>query len=224
MRLLLIEDEKKLAGIMARVLRQEHFDVDIAYDGATGLDLALSGTYDALIVDRMLPGIDGLALIQQLRGAADPTPALILTALGDLHERVEGLDAGADDYLGKPFAFDELLARLRALLRRRDRPLVPECIGVRHLRLDHHHQTIGDATRSVDLSPREFALLETLARNQGQTVTRDYLLEKVWGYDADPAGNVVELYVHYVRRKLATLDAANLITTVRGVGYRIDAG
>src|SRR5687767_10250462 len=124
MRILIIEDDARLADLIARVLRQEHFDVEIALDGTTGLDLALTGSFDAAIVDRMLPGMDGVSLIRELREARVDTPALMLTARGELHERVEGLRAGADDYLGKPFAFDELLARLDAILRRRDRPVV----------------------------------------------------------------------------------------------------
>lgn len=224
MRILIIEDNVRLADLIARVLRQEHFDVEITHDGTTGLDLALTGTFDAAIVDRMLPGMDGIALIREMRDAHVDTPALMLTARGELHERVEGLRAGADDYLGKPFAFDELLARLDALLRRRERPIIDTSIGASGIRLSQQDESVTLGDRSVDLTHREYVLLETLVRHAGQTVPRDTLLEKVWGYDTDPAGNVVELYVHYVRRKLASLGDAgkNLITTVRGIGYRIE--
>ena len=226
MRILIIEDDARLADLIGRVLRQEHFDVDIANDGITGLDLVMSGTYDAAIVDRMLPGKDGVSLIREMRAARVDTPALMLTARGEMHERVEGLRAGADDYLGKPFAFDELLARLEAILRRRDRPLADITIGAGGITLNQRDESVTCGERSVPLTHREYVLLETLVRRAGQTVPRDTLLEKVWGYDSDPVGNVVELYVHYVRRKLATLGepGENLITTVRGVGYRIERG
>lgn len=222
--MLIIEDEQRLADIIGRVLKQEHFDVDIAHDGPAGLERALTGSYDALLVDRMLPGMDGITLIRKLREARCGTPALMLTARSEMPERVEGLEAGADDYLGKPFAFEELLARLRALLRRRERPLVDDHISVAGLRLNQRDETVSNDHTTVKLSHLEFVMLETLAHHQGITVTRDHLLERVWGYDADPAGNVVELYIHYVRRKLASLDpaGARLITTVRGVGYRLE--
>lgn len=226
MRILIIEDDARLADLIARVLRQEHFDVEIAHDGTTGLDLALTATFDAAIVDRMLPGMDGVSLIREMREARVDTPALMLTARGELHERVEGLRAGADDYLGKPFAFDELLARLAALLRRRERPIVQASLGAAGIRLSQEDETASLGDRSVSLTHREYVLLETLVRHAGQTVPRDTLLEKVWGYDTDPAGNVVELYIHYVRRKLATLGEAgkHVITTVRGIGYRVERG
>lgn len=226
MRILIIEDDARLAELIAKVLRQEHFDVEIANDGTSGLDLALTGTFDAAVVDRMLPGMDGVSLIREMRDARIDTPALMLTARGELHERVEGLRAGADDYLGKPFAFDELLARLDAILRRRERPIVDATIGPSGIRMSQQDESVSVGDRSISLTHREYVLLETLVRHAGQTVPRDTLLEKVWGYDTDPAGNVVELYVHYVRRKLASLGkpGENLITTVRGVGYRIERG
>jgi DNA-binding response OmpR family regulator len=221
MRILLIDDDAKLARIIVRVLNQEHFDVDWAADGETGLDLALAGAHDALIVDRMLPKLDGLALLRELRAQGVGTPALILTALGDVPERVLGLDAGADDYLGKPFAFDELLARLRALLRRAPQPLRDEVVTVGDVQVDLRAHTVRKAGRPVPLSPREYALLETLVLNRGSVVSRDRLLERVWGYEADPQGNVVDLYVHYLRRKLdgGRPGRDRLIRTVRGAGY-----
>ncbi len=224
MRVLIIEDEEKLASIMSRVLMAERLDVEVAHRGDDGLELALTGVYDVLIVDRMLPGKDGLTLIRELRAAGVGTPALVLTALSELPERVKGLDAGADDYLGKPFAFEELLARLRALARRTERPMVTQAlrIGAVEIDLDGRRATIGG--EPVEFSHREFALLETLARNRGRVMSRDEILERVWGYDADPQGNVVELYIHYLRRKLdppGTAGSASLIRTVRGVGYQI---
>ena len=223
MRILVIEDERRLAHLIAQVLTQERFDVETAFDGMEGLELALRGSYDALIVDRMLPGRDGVALVRALRAEGIATPVLMLTARGELGDRVEGLDAGADDYLGKPFAFEEVLARLRALLRRTDRPLVGDTIAIGNVRLNQATGTVTCNAKQVQLTRREYVLLETLARHQGQILTRDQLLETVWGYDADPQGNVVELYVHYVRRKLAALgpEAGRLISTVRGAGYVI---
>ncbi|GIW04142.1 MAG: DNA-binding response regulator [Thermomicrobiales bacterium] len=223
MRVLLIEDDLRLARVIARVLEQERFDVDLAPDGETGLDLALTGAYDILIVDRMLPGRDGIAVIKALRAEQVSTPVLMLTARSELPERVEGLDAGADDYLGKPFAFEELLARLRALARRAERPLLPEVVTIGDVTINLSAHTVHRAGQPVELSPREYALLELLVRNRGRVLSRDQLLERVWGYEAEPQGNVVDLYVHYLRRKLDAngSERDSLIRTVRGAGYMI---
>jgi DNA-binding response OmpR family regulator len=223
MRILIIEDDQRLTRVMSRLLQQERFDVDVAHDGERGLDMALSGAYDALIVDRMLPGRDGMAIVRELRAERVATPALMLTALRELPERVLGLDAGADDYLGKPFAFDELLARLRALLRRGERPLLEPRVTIGNVTIDFTAHTVSRDGSPVDLSPREFALLETLVRNRGRVLSRDQVLERVWGYDADPQANVVDLYVHYLRRKLDAdgRDGDSLIRTVRGSGYLV---
>lgn len=225
MRILVIEDDNRLAQVIARVLRQERFDVDLAHDGEAGLEQALTGAYDALIVDWMLPGRDGPEIVRELRAERVATPVLMLTARTKLPERVKGLDAGADDYLGKPFAFDELLARLRALLRRRERPLLEPSLTIGDLTIDFSEHAVRRGGHPIDLSPREFALLEMLARNRGRVLSRDQLLERVWGYDADPQGNVVDLYVHYLRRKLDPDDRGGepLIRTVRGAGYLIPA-
>jgi DNA-binding response OmpR family regulator len=221
-RILIIEDEARLADIIARVLRQERFDVDVAYNGASGLDLALRGTFDVIILDRMLPARDGMEVLRELRAERIATPVLMLTALSDLPERVEGLDAGADDYLGKPFAFDELLARIRVLVRRVDRPLVDDLIVVRDVRINLTSHKVERDGHQVRLTPREFALLETLVRNRGRTMSRDELVSRVWGYDSDPLGNAVDIYIHYLRRKLdpnGTGEGDRMIRTVRGVGY-----
>ena len=219
MRILLVEDDLRLASIIARVLGQERIEVDLAHDGDTGLDLALSGVHHVVILDRMLPGLDGMEVVRSLRDEGQSVPVLMLTALGDLPERVEGLDAGADDYLGKPFAFEELLARVRALARRVERPVLPEIVEAGGVRVDLAGRTVERDGQRVELSPREWTLLETFVRNPGRVLSRDDLLEKVWGYDADPAGNVVELYIHYLRRKLDA-PGSSLIRTVRGAGYQ----
>lgn len=222
MRILIVEDEARLAEIIARVLRHERYAVDVAHDGESGLDKARTGIYDALILDRMLPERDGLDIVRALRDEGATTPILLLTARSDLPERVAGLDAGADDYLGKPFAFDELLARLRALLRRRDHPPV-DSVSIGALTVDFSGHSVRRAGRAIDLTPKEFQLLATLVRHRGQVMTRDQLLNRVWGYDADPQGNVVDLYIHYLRRKLDRSPDEPLIRTVRGVGYTIPA-
>ena len=221
MRILIVEDDDRLARIMERVLRQEHFDVDVAPDGETGLESALTGIYNALIVDWMLPAKDGVQLIRELRAGHVDTPVLMLTARSELPQRVQGLDAGADDYLGKPFAFEELVARLRALTRRAERPLIESRITIGQVTVDLQAHSVARDGKPVELSPREFALLETLARNRGQVLSRDQLLERVWGYEADPQGNIVDLYVHYLRRKLdpERIDVEPVIRTVRGSGY-----
>lgn len=225
MRILIIEDDERLARVMTRVLQQERFDVDVAHDGETGLDLALSGIYDALIVDWMLPGRDGVEVIQALRAEQVSTPILMLTARGELPQRVLGLNAGADDYLGKPFAFAELIARLHALTRRSARPLLEPVVTIGNVTIDFNTHTVARQGIPVELSPREFAVLETLVRNRGQVLSRDQLLERVWGYEAEPQGNIVDLYIHYLRRKLGTdgQGAEALIRTVRGAGYLVPA-
>lgn len=225
MRILIIDDDERLARVMARVLQQERFDVDLAYDGESGLELALTGIYDALVVDWMLPGRDGVEVIRELRQERLATPVLMLTARGELPQRVEGLDAGADDYLGKPFAFAELLARLRALTRRGERPLLEPTVTVGDVTIDFPSHAVSLRGQPVELSPREFALLETLVRNRGRVLSRDQLLERVWGYEAEPQGNIVDLYVHYLRRKLDAdgRESESVIRTVRGSGYLVPA-
>jgi DNA-binding response OmpR family regulator len=223
MRILIVEDESRLAELIRKVLVQERFDATVAHDGPAGLDQALTGSFDVIILDRMLPGMDGIALLAALRAEGVDTPVLMLTALGELPERVEGLNAGADDYLGKPFAFEELLARVRSLARRIPRPLVGDVQRLGPLTIDFRGHRVDREGQPIELSPREFAMLETLARNRGLVLSRDQLLERVWGYGADPQGNVVDLYVHYLRRKLDPRgeDAQPLIRTVRGAGYTI---
>ena len=223
MRILVVEDEVGLADVIARVLRRERYEVDIAHDGEQGLELALAGIYDAIVLDRMLPGIDGLELSRRLRREAVHTPVLILSARRELDERVEGLDAGADDYLGKPFAFTELLARLRALTRRGERPLLTAVLRAGGVTLNQRTHRVERAGQPVELSPREYALLEYLMRNAGQVLTRDQILERVWGYEAQPESNVVDLYIYYLRRKLGDEGAPSPIQTVRGVGYTMRA-
>lgn len=222
MRILIIEDDERLVRVMARVLEQEHFLAEVAHDGAIGLEMALTGAYDGLIVDWMLPGRDGLEIVRALRAERITTPALMLTARGELPQRVAGLNAGADDYLSKPFAFEELLARLRALLRRGQLPFREPLVTIGDLTIDFASHSVSRAGEPIPLTPTEFAVLELLVRNRGHVLTRDQLLERAWGAEADPQGNVVELYIHYLRRKLDHLASGEpLIRTVRGAGYLI---
>ena len=218
MRVLLIEDELRLAELIRRVLVAERHVVDLAPDGVAGVALAERGPHDVIVLDRGLPDIDGLSVLRLLRAKGIATPVLILTALGAVEERVAGLEAGADDYLPKPFAFAELIARLKALARRPAETVAPR-LSVGGLELDElrHVARVGD--RVVDLSAREFAFLGYLIRHAGQVVTRHQILDAVWGAEPDVYSNVVDLYVHYLRRKLGEVGEAGRLRTVRGVGY-----
>lgn len=219
-RILLVEDENRMAEAIKRVLLAEHYTVDVAADGETGLEFVEGHTYDVVLLDRMLPGISGEEMLRTMRRKGNSTPVLMLTALSALEHRVEGLDAGADDYLPKPFAFSELLARLRALVRRSPE-IVSERLAAGDIQLDpdRHQVTVGD--RSELLSAREYALLGYLIRHAGQVVTRQQILDSVWGAEPDVYSNVVDLYIHYLRRKLDSLGQSKALRTVRGVGYAL---
>ena len=219
-RVLLVEDEERMADAVRRVLVAEHYSVDVALDGETALEFASQHGYDVILLDRMLPGISGEEVLRTMRRRGNSTPVLMLTALSALEHRVEGLDAGADDYLPKPFAFSELLARLRALVRRSPE-LVSERLTAGDIQLDpdRHQVTVGD--RSELLSAREYALLGFLIRHAGQVVTRQQILDSVWGAEPDVYSNVVDLYIHYQRRKLGALGQTKALRTVRGVGYAL---
>ncbi len=218
MRILVVEDEEKVASFIRKGLEENAYSVDAAGTGEEGLEKALTGAYDLLILDMMLPGISGLEVVSGMRARQIDTPVLALTARGGLDDRVAGLDAGCDDYLPKPFAFTELLARLRALLRRgaASGPPVLEFGG---LRLDVLARTVEREGRTIELTNKEYQLLEVLMRRPGQVLTRAQLLESVWGYDFDPESNVLEVYVNFLRKKIDRSHAKKLLQTVRGVGY-----
>ena len=224
MHILVVEDEQRLAHLLRRVLLEERHTVDLAYDGNEGLNLALSDTYDAIVLDVMLPGIDGLEICRQLRGERILTPVLMLTARGAIEDRVTGLNVGADDYLTKPFAMEELLARINALLRRRDRHFeeAPQ-LTVGDLTLDLVRHEARRAGRVIELTAKEFALLEYLMRHAGRVLTRTQIVDSVWRYDLEALSNVVDIYIHYLRDKIDQGFAHPLIKTVRGVGYKIEA-
>lgn len=219
MRVLVIEDDAQTAGYMVKGLTEGGHTVDHANNGRDGLFLATSGEYDAMIVDRMLPGLDGLSLIQALRAANVATPVLILSALGQVDERVSGLKAGADDYLTKPFAFSELQARLEALTRRRSAPTAESRLILADLEMDMLGRTVRRGGKTIELQPREFRLLEYLMRHAGQVVTRTMLLEAVWDYHFDPLTNVIDVHISRLRQKIDKDRGKPLLHTVRGAGY-----
>ena len=223
MKILIIEDDKILLQHIKQGLTQAGYSVDVSADGKEGLFMAASESYDLLIVDRMLPHIDGLTIIRTLRASHTETAVLMLSALDEVDQRVEGLSAGGDDYLTKPFAFKELLARVQALLRRAQQPLesVPE-LRAQNVRLDLIKQKVWVGDTAVSMQPREFRLLEYLMRHQGEVVSRTMLLENVWEYHFDPQTNIIDVHISRLRQKLDTNREKSLITTMRGVGYVLE--
>jgi len=223
MHLLIVEDDEDTAAYMAKGLGEAGYAVDHAANGRDGLFLATSGSFDLIVLDRMLPGLDGLAVVQALRAAKITTPVLILSALGQVDDRVKGLRAGGDDYLTKPFAFSELQARIEALLRRRDSQSVETKLAVGDLELDLLTRKVRRGGKPIDLQPREMRLLEYLMRHAGQVVTRTMLLEGVWDYHFDPQTNVIDVHISRLRQKLDKGFDTPLLHTMRGAGYSISA-
>jgi two-component system, OmpR family, response regulator len=227
MRLLIVEDDAKLVRALERGLAREGFAVEVARDGDEALRQASADRFDAMVLDIMLPGPDGFAVCQALRLRGDRTPVLMLTARVDVSDRIRGLNGGADDYLVKPFDFDELVARLRALTRRSLAASEPAGTGAvlraGDLEIDADRYLVTSAGRSVELSARELAVLQCLARNGGRVVSRAELLEEVWGSDFDGSPNVVDVYIGYLRKKLAEAFGRRLIRTVRGRGFELES-
>jgi len=223
MHILLIEDDCNAATYLVKGLAERGHVVDHAADGEAGLQMAVSGEYDVLVVDRMLPGCDGLALIRHMRAEHDKTPALVLSALGEVNDRVEGLCAGGDDYLVKPYAFVELLARLDALVRRGSDNDRSTYLHVADLELDLLKHKVMRAGQLIRLQPRELRLLEFFMRHAGRVVTRTMLLEQVWDFQFDPQTSVIDTQVSRLRAKIDKGFECPLLHTVRGVGYRLDA-
>ena len=221
MRVLIIEDDERLARLMARVLEEERFTVDVAHDGDTGLEMALRGIHPVAIIDWMLPCRDGPSICRAIRSSRLPVAILMLTARGQIEDRVLGLDSGADDYLTKPFAFEELLARVRALGRRFTATGNDSEMRSGDLVLDLRAHTARYAERPLDLTPTEWNLLECLMRHPGQTLTRQQILDYVWPYDSEVQPTIVDVYISYLRRKLDLPGRHNPVETVRGLGYRL---
>jgi two-component system, OmpR family, response regulator len=223
MRFLLIEDDTQAAAYLVKGLKESGHLADHAADGEDGLTLALGGGYDAAIVDRMLPRMDGLSVVSRLREAGNQTPILFLSALGEVDDKVRGLKAGGDDYLAKPFAFTELLARLEVLVRRRSPTAVRTRLAVGDLELDLLSRTAARSGQKIDLQPREFLLLEYMMRHAGHVVTRTMLLENVWEYHFDPQTNVIDVHMSRLRAKIDKGFTQPLLHTVRGAGYSLRA-
>ncbi len=219
MKILLVEDEENVADFIRRGLEEEEFVVDVSHDGKDGFVKATSGEYDLMILDIMLPGVDGIDLCKLIRMKEIITPILMLTAKDTVEDKVKGLDSGADDYLTKPFSFDELLARIRALIRRKSLSVEP--LHCADLKLDSLKRKVTRAGREIYLRPKEFALLEFLLRNKNKVMSRAEILKNVWGYDFDPATNVVDVHINFLRDKIDREYEKKLIRTVRGAGYMI---
>ncbi len=223
MKILLIEDEHKLARALETGFKQERMVVEVYYDGETGLAAALADEYDVIVLDRMLPGgKDGADICKELRAEGNHTPVLLLTARGQVHEKVEGLDAGADDYLVKPFSFEELLARVRALVRRPHETISP-VLEIADLRVDPASFHVSRSGKTIELSQTEYSLLEYLLRNKGRVLSKDNIINHVWDFDADILPNTVEAYIGYLRTKIDKPFRTPLIHTVRGFGYKLEA-
>lgn len=222
MKILVVEDEHKIANLIKQGLEQEHYTVDVCYDGTTGYDLAFEGVYDFIILDRLLPQIDGLAICERLREEGNHTPILMLTAKTQISDRVEGLNSGADDYLTKPFAFEELLARIKALARR-PKETTKTPFHIADLTLDTNSYRVKRGDKIINLSSKEFALLEYLIRNKNKTVSKEQIITHVWNYDSNILPNTVEVFMGYLRNKVDKPFKKDkpLIHTVRGFGYRI---
>jgi two-component system, OmpR family, response regulator len=223
MRILIVEDDEKIASFVAKGLKQNGFAVDHAKDGEEGLDLASAISYDAAILDLMLPRLDGLSLLRRLRQQKIRTPVLILSARANVDDRVLGLQSGGDDYLTKPFAFSELLARVQALIRRAGQGGEPTSLALADLTINLVSREVTRGQQRIDLQQREFALLEYLLRNAGRPVTKTMILERLWDFHFDPQTNVVDVLVHRLRAKVDKNFALKLIHTIRGVGYVIKA-
>jgi DNA-binding response OmpR family regulator len=222
MKVLVVEDEHRIAASIKTGLEQERYVVDVAYDGTSGFDLASSGEYDLIILDLMLPEMDGLTVCKQLRSENIHTPILILTAKSQTDDKVIGLDSGADDYLTKPFSFEELLARCRALSRRPKKSVTTNLV-VNNLSLDPINYAVTRANKSISLSSKEFALLEYMIRHVGQILTKEQITSHVWNYDSDILPNTVEVYIRHLRQKidLPFKNEKQLIKTIRGFGYKL---
>jgi DNA-binding response OmpR family regulator len=219
MRILLVEDEPYIAEAIAQVLKKNRYAVDLAFDGESGLDSGLTGIYDIIVLDIMLPKLDGLGVLEQLRASGIDTPVILLTARGETEDKIRGLDTGADDYLAKPFHTDELLARLRALGRRKPELNKDGVMRCGDLELDPLALTLRCNGHELQLPPKESQLMELLMRRKNMVTTKEMIIEKLWGYDTDAEENRVEIYISLLRKKIGQLDSSVSIQTIRNAGY-----
>ena len=222
MQVLIVEDEVRLAAALKEILEKEKYMVDVVHDGDSGLDYILSGIYDVIVLDVMLPGKDGFTVAKEARAARVDTPIIMLTARNEIQNRVKGLDAGADDYMTKPFAPSELLARIRAVTRRQGE-VITEKLTFGDLELDLATCQLSKGAKSIHLNYKEFELLKLLIASQGTPLTKDALITKIWGYDSEASDNNVEAYISFLRKKIAFLGSTAKISALRKVGYIIEA-
>ena len=222
MKILLIEDDRNLCDTLQFQLKKEQHEVDICHDGRDGLDLFLQDAYDLVLLDRMLPVLDGVTLLKKIRAQGIETPIIFLTALGELDDKITGRDSGADDYLVKPFAFEELMARIRCVTRRPRKLQLSEQLSLGNITYQTKEKLLTGPEKSCSVSGREGALLETFLRSPGQTLSRTVLLTKVWGMDSDVENGNLDNYIHFLRRRLKTVGSSVRIQTVRGIGYRLE--
>ena len=221
MKILVVEDERALSEALLALLKQAKYDADAVYDGIEGEYAALSGVYDLIVLDIMLPGQDGIKVLRSLRAHGESTPVLLLTAKSEIEDKIKGLDAGADDYLTKPFASGELLARIRAMTRRKGE-YVGDIILVQDTSLDRDTHELSCGKNSIKLAPKEYQILEMLLTNNRQIIPKERFIEKIWGYDSNAEYNTIEVYISFVRKKLAAIGSAIQIKAVRGVGYSLE--
>ncbi len=221
MRILIVEDEKKMASFLERGLKEEHYTVDIAYDGEKGWEYAMTNDYDLLILDWMLPKMSGVELCHKFRMEGKITPVLILTAKDSVEDKIKGLDQGADDYLTKPFSFEELLARIRALFRRPPHITDKTVLQCANLKLDLIKRQAWAGEQEISLSQKEFSLLEFLMRHAGEVVSRTAIAEHVWDLHFDPMSNTIDVYINFLRKKIGETPSKSKIETIRGTGYRL---
>jgi len=221
MRILIVEDEIALADVLTEILRKNNYSVDAVHDGVDGLDYALSGVYDAILLDIMLPRMDGLQMLRKLRSNGDSTPVLLLTAKSEIEDKVRGLDVGADDYITKPFNTEELLARVRSAVRRKD-TFISEGKSFADIRIDSNTLKISTKEDEIKASLKEYQILEMMIANPDRIISKEQFVEKIWGYDFDGEYNSVEVYVSFVRKKLSAVGSKVRIKAIRGVGYSLE--
>lgn len=222
MRILIVEDEENLAEALSQILKNNHYSVDIVHDGQTGLDNALSGIYDLFLLDIMLPGLDGISLLKKIRGEGISTPVIMLTAKGDIPDKIAGLDYGADDYIAKPFNTGELLARIRAALRRRGEVVAEDGLRFGDIELNPATLKLTCRDKELKLILKESELLELLITRKQAVTSKEQIIEKLWGFDSDAEHNNAEVYISFLRKKLSFLQSSVRITTIRGVGYVLE--